>query len=69
MATPEKALLDVFYLSSVRSFLFHALPEVEIPRSFKTKEAFKMIEKISSLRIRTLVRERFQQILSLKSTL
>jgi len=63
MATPEKALLDVFYLSSARSFLFSALPELEIPRSFKSKKAFKMIEKIPSPRMRTLVREKFQECL------
>lgn len=63
MATPEKALLDVFYLSSVRSFLFSALPELEIPRSFKSKEAFQMIEKIPSLRTRTLVRKKLLQFM------
>ncbi|HSX11415.1 MAG TPA: hypothetical protein VLF94_06860 [Chlamydiales bacterium] len=62
MATPEKALLDVFYLSSVRSFLFSALPELEIPRHFKSKEAFKMIEKITSPRIRTMVRNKLKLI-------
>lgn len=61
MATPEKALLDVFYLSTTRSFLFSALPELEIPRGFKRKEALKMIERIPSLRIRTIVHEKFQK--------
>ncbi len=60
MATPEKALLDFLYLSSVRSFLFKRLPELEIPHGFKSKAAFKMIEKISSQRMRTLVREKLQ---------
>jgi predicted transcriptional regulator of viral defense system len=63
MATPEKALLDVLYLSTVRSLLFSALPELEIPHGFKSKEAFKMIEKIPSRRLRTLVREKLQAIL------
>ena len=64
MATKEKALLDVLYLSSVRSLLFSRLPELEIPRSFKSKEAFKMIEKITSPRMRTLVRKELQTHLS-----
>ncbi|MES2272664.1 MAG: hypothetical protein V4487_00530 [Chlamydiota bacterium] len=61
MATPEKALLDVLYLSSVRSFLFSALPELEIPRGFKSKEALKMIEKIPSPRMRTQVYKKLQR--------
>lgn len=40
MATPEKALLEVFYLG------FKSLPEVELPRSFNTKKALDMIKKI-----------------------
>ena len=59
MATPEKALLDVLYLSSARSLLFSSLPELEIPRSFNRKEAVNMIEKIPSLRIRSIVRKKF----------
>lgn len=34
MATAEKALFDVFYLSATRSRLFASLPELEIPRGF-----------------------------------
>lgn len=60
MATPEKALLDFLYLSFVRSSLFRKLPELELPRNFKVKEAMKMIEKISSQRIRTFVRKKLQ---------
>lgn len=60
MATPEKALLDVFYLSAGRSLLFSKLPELELPRGFKVKEALGMIKKIPSLRMRTLVREKLQ---------
>jgi len=61
MATPEKALLDVFYLSFTRSLLFSSLPELEIPRSFRKKEALKMIEKIPTLRIRSMVHEKFKR--------
>jgi predicted transcriptional regulator of viral defense system len=67
MATPEKALLDVLYLSSARSYLFSVLPELEIPQGFKSKEALNMIEKITSSRMRTFVREKLQQHLRLKN--
>lgn len=59
MATAEKALLDFFYLSTARSHLFSALPELELPQNFKKKEALKMIEKIESSKIRVRVREKF----------
>jgi Predicted transcriptional regulator len=59
MASVEKALLDFFYLSSARSHLFSALPELELPQDFKTKEALNMIEKIESPKIRSRVQEKF----------
>ena len=34
LATPEKALLDTFYLAPTRSRLFAHLPEVELPEHF-----------------------------------
>ncbi len=61
IATAEKALLDFFYLSTARSYLFSALPELELPKGFKTKEALKIIEKIESSKIRSRVREKFLQ--------
>ncbi len=64
MAIPEKALLDVLYLSTVRSLLFSALPELEIPSTFKKEKALKMLEKIPSLQKRTLVCEKLQKHLS-----
>lgn len=57
MATPEKALLDIFYLKPAKSLWFKNLPEVEIPKSFNTKKAFDMIRKIPSHSRRTLVEE------------
>ena len=35
VATPEKALFDLFYLTPARSRLFAALPEVTLPRRFR----------------------------------
>ena len=55
MATPEKALLDVFYLRPAKSLWFKSLPEVEIEPSFNAKKAFEMIKKIPSKSRRTVV--------------
>lgn len=60
IATPEKALLDFFYLSSGKSKLFTALPEVELPKDFKLKEVYHMIDKIPSFQRRTQVLTRFE---------
>lgn len=57
MATPEKALLDIFYLQPAKSLWFKNLPEVEIPKSFNVKKAFDMINRIPSKGRRTLVKE------------
>ena len=59
IATPEKALLDIFYLSQTKSRLFNSLPEVELPKNFKLSVANKMIDKITSVRKKTLVKSRF----------
>lgn len=56
MATPEKALLDIFYYKK-------RLPEVEIPKSFNTKKAFEMIRKIPSQDRRTFVEKAFRSLL------
>lgn len=63
LATPEKALLDFFYLSAARSLLFTRLPELEIPPHFRSKEAFQMIDQIPSQRVRTLVHQKLKQYL------
>lgn len=67
MATPEKALLDIFYLSPAKSLWFKSLPEVEIPKSFNTKLAFEMIKKIPSQSRRTIVQKALHAILGIKS--
>jgi len=48
MATPEKALVDVFYLSPTRSRLFKKLPEIEFPRRFRWSKTFEIASKIRS---------------------
>lgn len=62
MAAPEKALLDYLYLRPARSNLFRALPELELPRSFNVKSARRMIQRILSVRRRTLVARAFDKL-------
>jgi hypothetical protein len=59
IATPEKALLDIFYLSQTKTHLFHSLPEVELSGGFKIKTVNKIIDKIPSIRKKAVVRRRF----------
>jgi predicted transcriptional regulator of viral defense system len=61
MATPEKALLDYLYLSPARSNLFRALPELELPAKFSGKSVRQMIQRIPSVRRRTLVARAFEK--------
>jgi predicted transcriptional regulator of viral defense system len=55
LATPEKALVDVFYLSGTRTRLFASLPELELPRGFRVQEARAWAKRIPSPRLRTIV--------------
>jgi predicted transcriptional regulator of viral defense system len=48
IATPEKALVDVYYLSPTRSRLFTKLPEIEIPRQFDWNKTFEIASKLKS---------------------
>lgn len=64
IASPEKALLDIFYLSQAKSRLFKSLPEVELPENFKISLANEIISQITSLRKKTLVERQFREFLS-----
>ncbi|MFI5333601.1 MAG: hypothetical protein ACHQT8_00350 [Chlamydiales bacterium] len=64
LATPEKALLDFFYLKPAKSLWFKSLPEVEIPKSFNRKKAFDMIHAIPSRSRRTLVETALRNFLN-----
>lgn len=63
IASPEKALLDIFYLSQAKTRLFKTLPEIELPKNFKIAVANKMIEKITSVRKKTLVQHNFSEFI------
>jgi len=64
MATPEKALIDFFYLSPARSNLFRALPELDLPKSFSAKKVRKIIGRIRSARRKKLVKRLFEELMS-----
>ena len=64
VAAPEKALLDVFYLSAGRSRLFSSLPEIELPARFRVGEARAWVERIPSPRVRTVVARRLDRYLT-----
>lgn len=57
IASPEKALLDVFYFRPSRTRLFVDLPEVEFPKKFDWSLAQNMIGKIPNRSRRILVEE------------
>jgi predicted transcriptional regulator of viral defense system len=63
VATPEKALLDVLYLTPARSRLFAALPEVEIPSHFDEKEARRWVRRIPQGPRRKAVQQRLEALL------
>jgi len=62
MATPEKALLDFLYFRPAKSRLFAALPEIELPHQFDIAAAQEMLQRISDLRRRTMVKTLFSEL-------
>lgn len=64
MATPEKALVDFLYFKPARSHLFCALPELELPPKFNVQSARRMIQRVPSIRRRTLVTQSFEELMS-----
>lgn len=64
IATPEKALVDLLYLSPARSGVFRALPELEVPPSFRTRRARELVSHIPSERRRLRVAEQLKAILA-----
>jgi len=64
LASPEKALVDFFYLSTTRSRLFARLPELELPRSFRRQVARRWVARIPPGRMRTIVEGALEQALA-----
>jgi predicted transcriptional regulator of viral defense system len=64
MGTPEKALVDLLYLAAARSRLFAALPEIELPATFRLRECRRWICKIPAEYRRTMVTRRLNALLA-----
>jgi predicted transcriptional regulator of viral defense system len=64
LATAEKALFDVAYLSGGRSRLFTSLPELELSRKFRKSELSRWLKKIPSERGRTLTERKLDTFLA-----
>jgi predicted transcriptional regulator of viral defense system len=64
LATAEKALFDVAYLSAGRTRLFAALPELELPRGFRRAELKRWVGRIPSERSRTITSRKLDEFLT-----
>ncbi len=64
LATAEKALFDLAYLSAGRSRMFAAVPELEIPKTFRMRVLRHWVARIPSSRSRTIVERHLDKWLS-----
>jgi len=62
VATREKALLDLLYLSATRTRLFAALPELELPRAFDRRAAGPWIARITSPTLAAMVKAKWSAL-------
>lgn len=62
IASPEKALFDVFYLSGTKPRTFSSLPEVELPDDFDFRKVRNWTRKVPSKRLRTIVERRTSEL-------
>jgi predicted transcriptional regulator of viral defense system len=63
LASAEKALFDFAYLSAGRSRLFTALPELELPKSFRRAELKRWLAKVPSARARSITERKLDEFL------
>lgn len=63
IASAEKALFDLAYLSSGRSRIFTSLPELELPPRFRRAELSRWLSRIPSERSRTLTSRKLEELL------
>jgi predicted transcriptional regulator of viral defense system len=68
LATPEKALFDVAYLSGGRSRLFAHLPELELPARFRRGRLRDWTRRITASRKRSMVETRLETLIGLATT-
>jgi predicted transcriptional regulator of viral defense system len=62
IALPEKALLDVLYLSQTKTRLFVSLPELDIPKNFHWHKAAEFASSIHSVARRRSVEEKLSEL-------
>jgi predicted transcriptional regulator of viral defense system len=62
VATAEKALFDLLYLSPTRSRLFASLPEMELPKSFRWVEVASWAKKIAGKSRRAFVEQKLESL-------
>jgi predicted transcriptional regulator of viral defense system len=62
IATVEKALFDLVYLSPTRSRLFVKLPELELPRSFRWAETARWTKQIAGKSRRVFVETKLSEL-------
>jgi predicted transcriptional regulator of viral defense system len=62
LATPEKALFDVAYLSGGRSRLFSHIPELELPTRLRRSQLREWTRRITAPRKRSMVERRLERI-------
>ncbi len=62
VATAEKALFDILYLSPTRTRLFVHLPELEFPKAFRWAEVALWIKKIAGKNRRAFVEQKFRPL-------
>ena len=62
IAVPEKALLDVLYLSQTKTRLFVRLPELDLPKNFSWKKAAEFASSIRSVARRRTVEEKLVEL-------
>lgn len=65
LATPEKALFDLAYLSGGRSRRFTSLPELELPRRFRRAELRRWLDRVPSARSQTPTSRKLEALLAL----
>lgn len=64
LATVEKALFDVAYLSSTRNRSFSAFPELELPRRLHRAALRRFIARVPSQRLRAVIERRLAPVLA-----
>ena len=66
LASPEKALIDFLYLTPSTAKYMKSLPELSFPKKFSVKKAKDIMVRIPSIRTRSLVLSKFNNLMHKK---